>query len=403
MKVLFINTLYHPNVLGGAEKTVQTLAEALVARGHAAVVISLAPDGARQTRDVGGVRVHYERLLNFFWPFGGVQRSAWRRLCWLMLDAFNPLMAWRVFTILRQERPDLVQTSNLLGFSCAVWISAWLLRIPVVQMLHDYYPVCANSSTFKNGHNCTQPCGRCRVITAPRRALSGLPDGVISLSEATLSKTRAFGAFHGARHVAVIHGAAHIAQPAHVPDKPAAEVLRIGYLGRVEANKGIETLMQALHCVQSRRPVSCAVAGKGEAAYVTSLQALAPEGRVRFLGRIEPTTLFEQIDVLVVPSVWEEPLGRVIYEAYTHGVPCVVSDAGGMKEIVEPGGTGEVYTAGDVAGLDAALQRLERGDRQALTEHCWHKAREFDMANRYPAYERIWLAVKGDSGERPGG
>lgn len=412
MKVLFINTLYHPNVLGGAEKTVQTLAESLVARGHAAVVISLAPDGVRQTRMVGGVRVHYERLLNFFWPFGGAQRSAWRRLCWLMVDAFNPLMAWRVFTILRRERPDLVQTSNLLGFSCAVWWSARLLRIPIVQMLHDHYPVCANSSTFKQGHNCTRPCGGCRVVTAPRRMLSGMPDGVIALSEATLSKARAFGAFQGTRHVAVIHGAAHIEQPEQVPVRPTTDVLRIGYLGRVEGNKGIETLMQALHLVRTRRPVSCAVAGKGEAPYVASLQALAPEGLVRFLGRVEPASLFEQIDVLVVPSVWEEPLGRVIYEAYTHGVPCVVSDAGGMKEIVEPGRTGEVFAAGDVIGLDEALQRLESGDRQALTERCWHKAREFDMANRYPAYERIWLAVKGEEvgqgersgrGERPAG
>lgn len=394
MKVLFINTLYHPNVLGGAEKTVQTLAEALVARGHAAVVISLAPDGVRQTREVNGVRVHYERLLNFFWPFGGAQRSAWRRLVWLLVDAFNPLMAWRVFTILRAERPDLVQTGNLLGFSCAVWLSARLLRIPVVQMLHDYYPVCANSSTFKKGHNCTQPCGACQVITAPRRALSGLPDGVISLSEATLAKTRLFGAFRHTRHVAVVHGAAHIEQPEQVPVKPGSEVLRIGYLGRVEANKGIETLMQALHRVRSRRPVSCAVAGKGEAAYVEELRGLAPDGLVRFLGRVDPASLFEQIDVLVVPSVWEEPLGRVIYEAYTHGVPCVVSDAGGMKEIVESGRTGEVYAAGDATQLDAALQRLERGNQAALSEHCWHKAREFDMANRYPAYERIWLAVR---------
>lgn len=393
MKVLFVNTLYHPHVLGGAEKTVQTLAEALVARGHAAVVVSLAPDGVRQTRDVNGVRVHYERLLNFFWPFGGVQRSAWRRLLWLMVDAFNPAMAWRVFRILRAERPDVVQTSNLLGFSCSVWLSARLLRIPIVQMLHDYYPVCANSSTFKKGHNCTRPCGACQVITAPRRALSGLPDGVISLSDATLAKTRSFGAFRRAPHVAVIHGAAHIHQPESVPHKEATHALRIGYLGRVEANKGIETLMQALHLVRKRRPVTCAIAGKGEAAYIESLQAQAPEGLARFLGRVEPTSLFDQIDVLVVPSVWEEPLGRVIYEAYTQGVPCVVSDAGGMKEIVEPGRTGEVFAAGDAAALDAALQRLERADPVEMAERCWHKAREFDMAQRFPAYEKIWLAV----------
>lgn len=393
MKVLFINTLYHPHVLGGAEKTVQTLAESLVVNGHEAVVVALSPNTTRQMQEVAGVRVYHVGLLNFFWPFGSTRRRAWQRLCWLLLDAFNPFMAFRVLSILRAERPDLVQTSNLLGFSCAVWLAARWLRVPVVQMLHDYYPVCANSSTYHAGRNCDHPCTRCRIISAPRRALSSIPDGVISLSEATLRKVRAFGAFRKTAHTAIIHGAAHIPSPeATAMRMPSAE-LRLGYLGRVEPNKGIETLMQTVELIGKRRRVSCAVAGNGDPQYVASLGAIAPDCSVKFLGRVQPERLFDQIDVLVVPSVWEEPLGRVIYEAYTHGIPCVVSDAGGMKEIVEVGRTGEVYAVGQPAELDAALARLESLDSGYLQAQCRRKAGEFDMVNRYPSYERIWLAV----------
>lgn len=390
MKVLFINTLYHPHVIGGAEKTVQTLAESLVMHGHQAVVVALTPEAKPRQHEVGGVRVYHEKLINLFWPFKNERRSTWRRVCWHLIDAFNPFMGWKVLSILKVERPDVVQTSNLMGFSCSVWLAAKYLGIPVVQMLHDYYLVCGNSSTFKNGHNCTRPCGACRVVTAPRRALSFLPHGIISLSEATLRKVNAFGAFRKTECVRVIHGAAHVNIVESACQKERSSTLRLGFLGRVENNKGIETLMMVLDHVRRRRPVSCTVAGSGDPEYVEMLSALAPGASVRFLGRVKPDVLFEQIDVLVVPSVWEEPLGRVIYEAYAQGVPCVVSDAGGMKEIVEVGRTGEIYKVGDVESLDAALKRIEEIGADSLRANCLRKAQEFDVGNRYGEYEQVW-------------
>ena len=64
---------------------------------------------------------------------------------------------------------------------------------------------------------------------------------------------------------------------------------------------------------------------------------------IRFLGRVDdPGRVLAEIDALVVPSVWEEPLSRTIFEAYGAGVPVIVSNRGGNPEAVDVGATGFV-------------------------------------------------------------
>ncbi len=58
-KYFFVSNQYSPYVVGGAEITVQTLAEGLVARGNTAVVCSLAPPGSQASKEtLNGVSIH---------------------------------------------------------------------------------------------------------------------------------------------------------------------------------------------------------------------------------------------------------------------------------------------------------------------------------------------------------
>jgi glycosyltransferase involved in cell wall biosynthesis len=70
MKILIISTLYPPHVIGGAEKAAAELAEAMVRRGHVAVVVSLHPGSNEVVEDRNGVRVYRLPVDNFYWPFG---------------------------------------------------------------------------------------------------------------------------------------------------------------------------------------------------------------------------------------------------------------------------------------------------------------------------------------------
>ncbi len=397
MKIVFLSSLYWPHEVGGAERTVRTLAEALVQNGHEAVVLSLAPDGKAREDQCNGVRTHYLPLANVYWPFGRKQvpHAALRSL-WHLVDAYNPVMGRRVGRILDREKPDVVQAGNLLGFSVSAWRAASKRGIPVVQMLHDYYLGCVNSSMFRHGKNCESQCGACHVLGTPRRVLSNTPTAVISLSRRTLDKLEGCGLFEQVPHKTIAHGASNLQlHPVHRASPRPGEPLTLGYLGRVEASKGIEVLLDAARQQPPGR-VRVLVGGTGPADYLQALRQRYASPNIEFIGFVKPGDLFARIDLLVVPSLWEEPLGRVIYEAYTYGVPSIVSRAGGMPEIVDEGRTGFVFEAGNVQALAQVLQRVSADwDSQVFAQACLEKSKEFGMERQFDRYLGVWRQAAG--------
>lgn len=115
---------------------------------------------------------------------------------------------------------------------------------------------------------------------------------------------------------------------------------RVGFLGRLSPDKGVHTLAQAISMLSARGTrVKLVVAGEyrfvdksSERFVKESLDSLGTE--VMHLGWTTPETLFSMIDVLVVPSIWEEPFGLVVTEAMSANIPVIVSDAGALPEVV---------------------------------------------------------------------
>lgn len=402
MKVLFVSTLYAPNEKGGAERTVRILAESLVANGHEAVVISLAPDGKARRDEIGGVRTWYVPLANLFWKQSEAERSRVGRMAWHLIDAYNPVMARRVRRILEQERPDVVQTGNLQGFSVSLWPTIRSMNIPLVQMLHDYYLGCPKCTMVSGDRNCARQCAPCRACSTPRRRYSNLPAAVISLSRRMLTRLEDTGLFSEVRHKFVIHGANNArVQPAPRSNKVPGAPIVVGYLGRMENTKGIEVLLDAVKRLPESK-VTVLLGGTGDDAYVDGLRRAYSASNVEFLGFVRPADFLQRIDLLVVPSVWEEPLGRVIYEAYAHGVPSIVANVGGMPEIVDEGRTGFVCRPADSAHLATLLQQqIDEGWRGAdFFAACVERAADFSVDRVFADYLKVWeTAMRAQSPE----
>jgi glycosyltransferase involved in cell wall biosynthesis len=106
-------------------------------------------------------------------------------------------------------------------------------------------------------------------------------------------------------------------------------------LGRVLPEKGVELLLEQLLANRSL-DWTLAIGGTGDQDFVESIKTKYADPRVNFLGRVDPSDFLSSIDMLVVPSVWNEPFGLVVLEAYSHGVPVVGSNMGGIPEIIEP-------------------------------------------------------------------
>ncbi len=395
MKILFVSTLYAPNAVGGAEATVKLLAEGVARTGDEAVVVSLAPDGRHTEGVVNGVRVHYLPLWNVYFPHGPGRRPVWLKPVWQAIEAFNPVMARRLGAIIDAEAPDVVNIHNLQGFSAAAWWALSRRAVPVVQTLHDHYTVCVNSVMYRQQRNCTQRCLRCRVLCAPRAVLSRRVDVVSAVSERLRQRIAGFGAFAGVADSRVIYGCNVDAEtaPRRASPEPGA-ALRLGFLGRLDPIKGLEMLLEAAEGIGPER-VRVSVGGAGEPAYDARLRARFAGPSVEFLGHVAASDFFGGIDALVVPSLVEEALGRVVHEALGAGVPVIGAAIGGIPEMIREGETGFLFPAGDAAALQGLLQRLLQTppDWAAMSADCLADSGRFTYERIFAQYRAAWAAA----------
>lgn len=361
MKIAFFNSLYLPDEVGGAEKAVRTIAEGAVAAGHQAVVLCLASDGRARTDMVNGVKVYYIPLANVAPLHDKASLPVWRKLLWYIMDAYNPVMGHRIKRILKEEKPDVIEANNLQGLSVAVWHVARQLGIPVVQILHDYYLGCINSTMYSKGRNCTSSCAVCTVLCTPRRRLSSIPQIVSSVSRRTLERIRAAGTFAAVKTFTYSSSGIKLSDVLGATERaihqPGAPII-LGFLGRIDPLKGMDLLLDAV----SSRPagsVKLLIGGEVRDAYGLDLKARYESPNIEFLGYIKPAELFSRVHLLIVPSVWEEPLGRIIAESHASGVLVAVSKLGGMPEIVEDGVNGYHFDGGSVAAIHGLLDRLK--------------------------------------------
>jgi glycosyltransferase involved in cell wall biosynthesis len=377
MKILFINSLYAPNVVGGAERVVQSLAEGVAREGHQAVVVSVAPQGGTRTDWVNGVKAYYVGLKNVYWPFGEGPFHPASKAAYHALDTCNPWMVRAVARIVDEERPDLVHTNRLAGFSSLALQLVNKRGLPLVHTLHDYYLLCPRSCMFRNGKICRRRCMECRAYSLPKSRLSNRVDTVVGVSQYILERHLEFGYFAATPKRRVINNGYNIDSVAPRPDTWALPI-RFGYIGRLAVEKGPEVLLRSISRLPART-WSLDVAGMDQTAYGRYLRTNYDTPPIEFLGHVEPEAYFTKIDVLVVPSLWYEPLGLVIIEAYAHGVPVVASNRGGIPELVEEGRTGFLFDPDCPGDLATKMQRFV--DEPSLIRDmrlaCLEKAQDF--------------------------
>jgi glycosyltransferase involved in cell wall biosynthesis len=135
------------------------------------------------------------------------------------------------------------------------------------------------------------------------------------------------------------------------------------FLGRLVQEKGLDVLLRSLPLLEAStglRP-RLRVIGDGPmaAAWRDLARQLGLEAQVRFDGSLHGEPLaraLSQCRIGVVPSVWEEPMGMVAAEFLAAGVVPVVSERGGLAEVVGPAGLS--FANGDANALAAQLGAL---------------------------------------------
>lgn len=335
----------------------QLLAEALTNLGHTILVIVTGP--GNDSRLVNNVPVHQIKIANLYWPFTNSEaHGSAAKAIWHVVDCVNPIMGKRIERMISDFRPDVVHTNNVAGFSVGVWAAVKRLGYPLIHTLRDYYLLCPKATMFRNGRNCDRRCGGCALLTWPRKYFGHHVDHVVSISRSVLEIHRKNGYFYE-NDSTVIYNPHDGMTADHVEGRSPSKVLRIGFMGRLAPSKGLEILFEAVsRLTGAESRFELIVAGAGDAEYVAHLKGLARQRPVVFIGHVPVNQFYEKVDVVVVPSLWREPLGRVALEACARGVPVIAARGGGLSEIVKDGETGWLYNAVDADELRDILRSV---------------------------------------------
>src|SRR5690606_38554105 len=319
-------------------------------------VLSLSPEGGLGSERVDGVKVYRAELRNTYWPFSNKRPDKWRRLRWHLRDRYNRSMAGYVREVLAAEQPDAVSCHNLVGWSIAVWDEVRRAGIPIVQVLHDMYLLSPNSTLFKTGYTHARQDTLSRILRRKHRKASRQVAAVVGISHSIMDRFIQYGYFEKVPHY-VVHNARNIPMASFPRMRREGEGLTVGYIGTLAVAKGVEWLINQFKA--SGIDGRLRIAGKGKAEDMERFKQLAgDDSRIDFVGYVVPTDFYETIDVLVVPSLWEEPLGMVAIEGLANNLPVVASNRGGLRETVIDGVNGIHCDPDKPGSLSAALITL---------------------------------------------
>src|SRR6201993_957019 len=168
--------------------------------------------------------------------------------------------------------------------------------------------------------------------------------------------------------------------------------VRLLYVGRISREKDLDLLADAYRRLRKEGlPIQLFVVGHGP--YSEALAKSLPEAFFTgYLRGTELATAYASADIFVFPST-TDTFGNVILEAQASGLPVVVSDSGGPKELVVDKANGLITRSHDVEDLTRAVRALVSDP--ALRERMANSARDSVTDRSWPrAFGKFWATTE---------
>lgn len=162
-------------------------------------------------------------------------------------------------------------------------------------------------------------------------------------------------------------------------------------VGRLDKNKNNGTLIKAVALYQ-KPSIHLVICGDGEEReYLSNLaKELGIESQILFLGkRSDMKELYAMADIFVMAS-YREGLSRSIMEAMASGLPCIVSDIRGNRDLVENNINGFVFKPQSIYDFIAAWNKMLSSDVGAIEKNNLVKIREFCLDTVIGSMKKVY-------------
>ena len=359
MKICYIAPLYDPWLLGGAEKYVSILAKEL-SKNHSVLVITGVGKKERTQEQLGenpkiieiksnNITTLYEMLTKDY------SISSAKKLLWHFFDLWNISMYFKIKKVLKNERPDLVHTNGIKGFSSSIFSAIKHTSIPHVHTIHDYELISRWFGLFRN----KKPISNFNMLDwihiFYQRRMSAKIDAVISPSKFTMQLHEKLGFFNESKKHIIPNGI-----KLNSNSKPKSTLSNeFLFVGQITENKGPQIAVSAFKKIKSDDSKLHIV---GQGPYLNSLKKLVKDDKRiivhEYLKDEVLQRLYEKCSYFVLPSIWYENCPLVINEAMNQGLPVIASNIGGVPELIQDGYNGFLTEAGSPNSLTKTFEKL---------------------------------------------
>jgi glycosyltransferase involved in cell wall biosynthesis len=393
MKIFFLSNMYPPHVIGGYEALCEEVVGGLSKRGHQVSVLTSTYGYEGEVIEGNIYRLlSLEGDLQFY-----KMRDAW------MYPIRKKRNLEHIRHLISADKPSICFVWGMWNLSRRLPLEAEkLMGSRVVYYLANPWPIEANM------HQAFWDAPATSALKTMAKKLMRIPARIILREEwakvplkfehtpccSAAQRDQLLEAEVPLKDAPVIYEGVDLKNYLIQADRRtygSAGLLSLVYVGILAEHKGVHTTIEALNqlSAEERKRVRLTILGKGHHQYQERLQRLVSKYQltdtVEFLSPIPRSELPEflgKYDVLLLPSIWAEPLARIMQEGLASGMVVVGSANGGTAETILNGENGLLFDAGDANGLAAQIKRLVNDPslRRKLAENGRRTAEErFDI------------------------
>lgn len=372
MKILLINKFHY--LRGGCERHVFDLAASLEKEGYRVIHFSM-----QDSRNFRSVEEKYfiEKVEFDKFSFRSIGKIFYNR------DAVH-----RLKRLIAEEKPDIAHLHNFAHhFSPAIISLLKKNNIPMVQTLHDYKMICPNYRLYNQKGICESCRGEKYYNCVRYKCLkNSYPKSILAMLEAYWS--RFLGTYEKIdlfiapsrymRDTCIRFGISgnrirvmcNAVSQSISNQSSSSNTNHLGsyilYFGRLSHEKGVDILVQAMSEIENKN-LCLKIAGVGpdQKEIRDLIEKHDLSNRVEMLGFKSGQDLADLISgarAIVMPSVWPENMPYSLLEAMENSKTVIVSDIGGMKELIESGKNGFYFKMGDPFDLAKKINELNDFD-----------------------------------------
>ena len=338
-----------------------------------------------------------------------IDDSTFKKSLGVALEGAWSKTAYRDITeIIRQARPDVAHFHNIFPLiSPSAYAACQDNGVPVVQTLHNYRFICPGALLMREGKPC-EACVGTSLLPALRYRCYRGSLAATGAQVWTIASNRWRGSYRNNvnRYIALTQFAVNKLTTGGLPRErievksnflPAVPAVGMGgggyalYAGRLSAEKGIQTLINAWKDIQG---LQLKVFGDGVLRAQLVEQVQQDGSNVEFMGFRPAEDILacaSRAEMMIIPSECYEGFPMAVLEAYACGTPVVASRIGSLDEIVVEGKTGVKFEPGNAMDLVKKVNFL-LSDKAGLIEMRRHARAMFD--NNYTA-EKNYIQLMG--------